>query len=87
MLPIAGCSPGWTGSASLTSCYIAVSAYKDMNGAKKYCFDEYNATVAAPKTETENSFISKLKRYFNLCLYTNIILTLINEKKNFVFSS
>ncbi|VDI16447.1 Hypothetical predicted protein [Mytilus galloprovincialis] len=61
MLPIAGCSPGWTGSASLTSCYIAVSAYKDMNGAKKYCFDEYNATVAAPKTETENSFISKLK--------------------------
>ncbi|CAG2184478.1 unnamed protein product [Mytilus edulis] len=73
MLPIPGCSPGWTGSASLTSCYIAVSAYKDMNGAKRYCFDEYNATVAAPKTETENSFISKLKSLTLLTFWTIIM--------------
>ncbi|CAC5359772.1 MRC [Mytilus coruscus] len=58
--PYAGCSSGWTGSASLTSCYIAVSVCKDMAGAKRYCFDEYNATVATPKTEPENSFISTL---------------------------
>ncbi|XP_063415419.1 macrophage mannose receptor 1-like [Mytilus trossulus] len=57
----AGCSPGWSGSPSLTSCYIAVSIYKDMDGAKRYCFDEYNATVAAPKTETENNFIHILQ--------------------------
>ncbi|XP_071127726.1 heat shock 70 kDa protein 12B-like [Mytilus edulis] len=61
--------------------YIAVSVYKDMNGAKRYCFDEYNATVAEPKTETENSFIDTLKRLDYINEPPNISTNICHESK------